>query len=76
MLISQKITTLRQMKEDDKCIIDWDLHHKINGTRKIDKKYKYLRPDNNKKPGCFNRIRLFFKKMTTTFKKFKEWKKI
>ena len=55
MLISQKITTLNEMKNRRFSIINWELHQKLSKKRKIDTDYKYKRP-NNKKPGCFKRF--------------------
>jgi len=56
MFISQKITTLSEMKNRRFSIIDWELHQKLSPKRKIDTDYKYKRPKGNKKPGCFKRL--------------------
>jgi len=53
------------MENENKSIIDWELHQKLNGSRKIDTKYKYQRPNKNKKPSCFKR---FLSHMRNVFK--------
>lgn len=51
------------MENEDKSIINWELHQQINGTRKIDTKYKYERPNDGKKPGCFKKFVSHMKKV-------------
>jgi hypothetical protein len=51
------------MENDNKCIINWELHQQINGSRKIDTKYKYERPKGGKKPGFFKRLITHIKKV-------------
>jgi len=44
------------MENDNKSIINWELHQKLSPKRKIDTEYKYKRPNGNKKPGCFKKM--------------------
>lgn len=49
------------MKNNNRSIINWELHQKLQKKRKIDTKYRYKISPNGKKPGGFKRILLRIK---------------